>query len=48
VVILSNALEYIQDHEWRNQRLRQENIALGLVRIVYGWKIIAGIINNYL
>ncbi|KAF4624319.1 hypothetical protein G7Y89_g13853 [Cudoniella acicularis] len=28
VVILSNALEYIQDLEWRNQRLRQENVQL--------------------
>jgi hypothetical protein len=35
VVILLNALEHIQELKWHNQRLRQENIALGLVRIIY-------------
>ena len=48
VVILSNALEYIQDLQWCIQRLRQENIALGLVRIIYAWRIMTGIVSDYL
>jgi hypothetical protein len=47
-VILSNALRYIQYLEDRNQRLRQENTALGLMRIVYAWRIMTGIVSDYL
>jgi hypothetical protein len=44
-VILANALRYMQDLEGRNQRLRQENMTLGLMRIVYAWRIMTGIVS---
>lgn len=48
VVILSNALRYIQYLEGPNQRLRQENTALGLTRIIYAWRIMTGIVSDCL
>jgi hypothetical protein len=48
VVILSNALRYIQYLEGRNQRLPQENIALGLTRIIYAWRMMTGIVSDCL
>ena len=48
VAILSNALRYIEYLEGRNQRLRQENTALGLRRIVYAWRVTTLIVSDYL
>lgn len=47
-VVLSNALRYIQYLEGRNERLRQENTALGLTKIAYAWRIITGIVSDCL
>ena len=48
VVILSNTLRYIRYLEGRNQRLRQENTALGLMRIIYAWRMLTGIVSDSL
>jgi hypothetical protein len=48
VVILSNALRYVRDLEGGNQCLRQENTALGLMRIIYAWRLMTGIVSDYL
>src|SRR3954447_10533469 len=46
VVILSDTLRYIQYLEGRNRRLRQENTALGLMRIIYVWRMIHRIVSD--
>jgi len=48
VVILSDTLRYIQYLEGRNQRLRQENTTLGLMRIINVWRMIHGIVSDSL
>ncbi|KAH6664293.1 hypothetical protein B0J14DRAFT_569956 [Halenospora varia] len=46
VVILSDTLRFMQYLEGRNKRLRQENTALGLIRIIYAWRMMTGISGN--
>ncbi|KAH7374085.1 hypothetical protein BKA64DRAFT_257507 [Cadophora sp. MPI-SDFR-AT-0126] len=45
-VILAEALKYIQDLEDRKQRLYREKISLGLMRIVYTWRRINGMVRQ--